>query len=437
MFKPLYYLGCKASICDTIQEAIDLADPHHGRVCDLFAGSGAVSASLSASRNVTSVDIQEYSRVVCEAQLNPARMSPRELAAIPIEVGESDALRSLEHCLEALIELEQEAALAAISGKPAEMTALIEAPPLLFYAAEHGRGKLAAARKSARARLAENNLLNSPQSTVCRYFGGVYFSFRQAAYLDAVLVNASRRRGQSRNTLLSAALSTASTMVNTVGKQFAQPVRPRDKSGNIKLSIVSSAIRDRRIDAKSLHSEWLVEYATLKATNRPHEAVRGDYLEVLSRKGAEFTVLYADPPYTRDHYSRFYHVLETMCLRDEPVVTTTTRNGKSEPSRGVYRESRHQSPFCVRSTAPAAFDALFKQARLLSLPLVLSYSPSEQGDGTHPRVLSASNVVGIARENYRSVDVQYISGKTHNKHNRGDLELAKRSHAEMLIVCRP
>ena len=437
MFKPLYYLGCKASISETIREAIDFVDPHRGRACDLFAGSGAISASLSASRDVTSVDIQEYSRVICDAQLNPAQMSASELLKVPVDVAESDALCTLEFCLEALIEHEQEAAHSAMSGKPADMVALIEAPPLLFPTSEAGRGRLAAARKLARARLLEHNLWNSSDSTISRYFGGVYFSYRQAAYLDAALSNATQRRGKNRGTLLSAVLSTASTMVNTVGKQFAQPIRPRDKSGNIKLSIVSSAVKDRRIDANSAHGEWMERYATIKATGRPHEAIRGDYLEVLSSRGRDFSVLYADPPYTRDHYSRFYHVLETMCLRDEPLVSTSTRNGQSEPSRGVYRQSRHQSPFCIRSTAPAAFDALFKQARLFSIPLVLSYSPSEQGDGTHPRVLSATNVVGIAQKHYRSVDVQYLHGKSHNKHNRSSLELAKRSHAEMLLVCRP
>ena len=43
------------------------------------------------------------------------------------------------------------------------------------------------------------------------------------------------------------------------------------------------------------------------------------YLQVTSVK--EF--VYADPPYTRDHYSRFYHVLETLALRDDPRFRLT------------------------------------------------------------------------------------------------------------------
>lgn len=437
MFKPLYYLGCKSAISDSIQDAVDSADPDRGRACDLFAGTGAIAAALSTSRCVTSVDIQEYSRVVCNAQLNPADLQTGELLAIPGEVGESDMLQALEYCFEALMDLEHEAAQAATAGSPDELVGLIEAPPLLFREAERDLGKLAKARRCARARLIERGLSNSSDSTVSRYFGGLYFSFRQAIYLDAALRSANQRCGRDRDTLLSAVLSTASTMVNTVGKQFAQPVRPRDKSGIVKRSVMSSVLKDRAIDAMTLHGEWMQDYARIENKGRAHEAVRGDYLAVLSQKGADFSVLYADPPYTRDHYSRFYHVLETMCLRDEPAVTTVARKGGREPSRGAYRVSRHQSPFCVRSLAPEAFAGLFKQARALSLPLVLSYSPSEQGDGTHPRVVSASGIISIARESYRSVEVQYLDGKVHNKHNRGGLELAKRSHAEMLLVCRP
>jgi adenine-specific DNA-methyltransferase len=436
LFKPLYYLGCKASISSTIRDAIDSVDSSRGRACDLFAGSGAVAAALSRSRSVTAVDVQEYARVVCAAQLNPAATS-RELALVADEVAGSELFKQLQYCLADLIALEKEAAISAKAGEFDDITALIETKPILFSAAEQGRGRLVSARKMACARLVDAGLWRNADSTVCRYFGGVYFSYHQAAYLDAALCHASRQHGQKRNTLLSAVLSTASAMVNTVGKQFAQPIRPRDKAGRVKYSLVSSAVRDRDIDVRALHEEWLAEYGSLTGTNRRHEAIRGDYLDVLSRKGRDFSVLYADPPYTRDHYSRFYHVLETMCLRDEPEVTTTNRNGQREPSRGVYRENRHQSPFCVRSMAPSAFEALFKEARRFSLPLVLSYSPSEEGDGTHPRVVSASQIVSIARSSYGSVDVHYLNSKRHNKHNRIELDLANRPHAEMLLICRP
>ena len=70
--------------------------------------------------------------------------------------------------------------------------------------------------------------------------------------------------------------------------------------------------------------------------------------------------MYADPPYTRDHYSRYYHVLETMSLRDNPEVSMTMIRAGGSPrvSRGVYRADRYQSPFCIKSQAAGAFEEL-------------------------------------------------------------------------------
>ena len=41
-----------------------------------------------------------------------------------------------------------------------------------------------------------------------------------------------------------------------------------------------------------------------------------DFRQALQNLDDDVRVIYADPPYTRDHYSRFYHGLETLSLRD-------------------------------------------------------------------------------------------------------------------------
>src|SRR3974390_731278 len=69
--RPIHYLGSKLRIVHLVQEVLDEIDPLRGPVCDLFAGSGTVARGLSRSRKVISVDIQEYSRVLCSALLNP------------------------------------------------------------------------------------------------------------------------------------------------------------------------------------------------------------------------------------------------------------------------------------------------------------------------------------------------------------------------------
>lgn len=436
MFKPIYYLGCKSVVCDKIHSIIDDIDPDKGHVCDLFSGSGAVSASFASSRDVTSVDIQEYARVLCSSQLNPVSISPQEAMQVSDLVIKSELYNQLIDCFNPMIEFELEAINSATKDNPINLVKVIESLPLLISADNNGCNKLAVSRKETHRRLVMNDLWDRPGSTVSSYFGGSYFSFLQSVYLDAALEFAATKNGAEKDVLISSVLSTASSLVNTIGKQFAQPIRPREKSGEIKKSLVSTAIRDRSIPADFIHTKWLEKYGTITPSSKKHRSVRLGYDEALSRFGGDFSIVYADPPYTRDHYSRFYHVLETMCLRDSPRISFITKNGTRIPSRGVYREERHQSPFCIRSKAPEAFISLFRSVRELSLPLVLSYSPSEDGDGTHPRVMSASDVINIASQFFGNVDVEYLDGITHNQLNRTSLDLAKRPHSEMIIVCR-
>ncbi len=70
--RPIHYLGSKLRLVDSIIKVIDELDPSMGPVCDLFSGSGTVSGFLSITRDVTAIDIQEYSRVICSALLKPA-----------------------------------------------------------------------------------------------------------------------------------------------------------------------------------------------------------------------------------------------------------------------------------------------------------------------------------------------------------------------------
>lgn len=439
VFRPIYYLGCKTSFAQAIARAIDEVDPSGGRLCDLFAGTGAIAAALAQTREVTTVDVQEYSRILCSAVLSPAAFNESDIRQIVESVSCGRILNEILHCLTPLIECELECIDMAAKGNPDALAELLEAPPLAARTtsqAVHADTCLDSIMTTTLQRLDAAGLLHSPDTTVVRYFGGIYFSYRQAAMLDALLAAAASSPDENRrNALTAATLSTASTIVNTVGKQFAQPIRPRNKGGTIKANLAAIVQRDRSLDTLDTFRMWLAKYASLApAAGRP-VCLRQDYLEAIKQHASTFSVIYADPPYTRDHYSRFYHVLETMCLRDNPPLSRVRKGGKTLISRGVYREGRHQSPFCIRSAAPAAFDALFSAARENDLPVALSYSPHELGDGTHPRVVSTKQIIEIAMSHYNRVEVDSIEGSRHNQLNCSELKLKRRAHAELIVKC--
>lgn len=436
-FRPIYYLGCKNSFVSEIKNAVDRVDPSNGRVCDLFSGSGVVGAALSEFRPVTTVDIQEYSRVLCSALLPRLTFNTDDANDFLQSVLHSTALSTTLKSIAELIDYEKRNVSSALNGDADDLVSLLESPPLeiVNLSSEDFPGLLGEIACRAISRLKDNGLWNSPDSTVLRHFGGVYFSFHQAAVLDAILSEAERLPASRKDTFKAAALSTASSLVNTVGKQFAQPIRPRNKDGTIKTSIAKLVNRDRSLETLNVFSTWLAKYFSLPVSKFETSSLQGDYASTLSQHASNFSVIYADPPYTRDHYSRFYHVLETMSLRDNPSFSQVVKSGKLEWSRGFYRSERHQSPFCIRSTAINAFEKLFSLAEQHHLPMVLSYSPHETGDGTHPRVVSTSQILEMAHSYYSKVEVCQVSGVVHNQLNRSDLKLKTREHAEILIMC--
>ncbi|MHB1100823.1 MAG: DNA adenine methylase, partial [Burkholderiales bacterium] len=185
-------------------------------------------------------------------------------------------------------------------------------------------------------------------TVMLRHFGGLYFSYRQAAYLDAFLDAAHDQASPLKETLLAVAISTASELVNTVGKTFAQPIQPRDTSGQPKRHLIAKILRDRQLPSETAFSKLMTRYRSLRPSGHRHTVIRADYADALRALHGRVGLVYADPPYTREHYSRFYHVLETMCLGDEPQLSTTRIHSTGpKVSRGVYRADRHQSPFCI------------------------------------------------------------------------------------------
>jgi adenine-specific DNA-methyltransferase len=95
-----------------------------------------------------------------------------------------------------------------------------------------------------------------------------------------------------------------------------------------------------------------------------------DALDLLYDAGfpQDVTVVYADPPYTSDQYSRYYHIYETMYWYDYPV------------SQGIGRypsvEDRFSTAFSHKAEVARAFDRLAAAVVGRHATLVLSY-PSD------------------------------------------------------------
>jgi adenine-specific DNA methylase len=438
--RPIHYLGSKLRLINLICDIIDKVDPGGGPVCDLFAGSGTVSRALSNNRDVIAVDIQEYSRVLCSALLQPPSLGEDAIDRFMKSVRSSEHAEELSWAVKPLVDYEANCFNHAIDGNLEPLCDFLEYGSLIAWdqnACGSTDTLLHAALADTSARLQKACLINNPRALATRYFGGIYFSFSQASQIDMLLEAISLLPLTQKDSFVAALLSTASEVVNTIGKQFAQPIRPRSSDGKPKSNLFRLVTRDRFVDVIKVYENWLTRYLSIPKTGRSHRIIRKDFAESLEDLAGTVGVIYADPPYTRDHYSRFYHVLETLCFRDSPTISTVRVNGRDQISRGMYRVERHQSPFCIKSQAPDAFSTLFSKAHPLGVPLVLSYSPYQKESGARPRLMTIRQIVDLAKKLFTTVEVIPAGRIAHNKLNNSEKNVRASYDAEVLVICQP
>lgn len=183
------YLGSKLRLLDPIIAAVKEVTPDGASVCDLFAGSGVVSLALSRNWCVTAVDIQEYSRVLCNAVLNPLP-APDETEGMLVTSARNGVLREgLRASVCGLVDHERWCLQQAAIGSMDNLADLLEVGSLRSFGA-HGSeapSRLHRLLNESVGRLRGRDLDTGPETVVTRHFGGVYFSWEQAVDLDALL----------------------------------------------------------------------------------------------------------------------------------------------------------------------------------------------------------------------------------------------------------
>ena len=100
---------------------------------------------------------------------------------------------------------------------------------------------------------------------------------------------------------------------------------------------------------------------------------------MLYKRNERPAIIYADPPYTSDHYSRYYHLYETLLLYDYP----------SSEATGRYRPDRFFSRYSIKTEVEAAMDRLIADCAKIGSRLVLSYPER----GLLPRLPERHNLV--------------------------------------------
>lgn len=337
------YMGTKRGLADKVRDELVNARPD-GLVVDLFSGMGAVATAVSPRAPVWLNDALSFPGVFAHARFGDA-VRPAQRSVLGTLSG--DYVRALHGLRGASADLLREEALA--------MRSRIELEDYLD-GATHAANSTAAASLAIRA--AEASGL-AHYRLAALYFGAGYFSLDQAIQLDALRYAIDRQPRVISNWLLAAWLSAAGAVLNAPG-HTAQYLRPNTEAAYVRM---------KRRWSRDLWNEFDYRLQVLTplgsaAWRRQNRVTTDDALRLVPALASHrVRALYADPPYTKDHYSRFYHVYETLYRYDFPQATGS----------GRYRTDRYSSPFSVKSRVLEAFQALLSNVRDLSVPFVLSY----------------------------------------------------------------
>jgi adenine-specific DNA-methyltransferase len=208
---------------------------------------------------------------------------------------------------------------------------------------------------------------NTPYRLATLTYAWGYFGLNQAIDLDSIrfAIDVAHEGGEfnqdDRDWCLAALLRTACQLTGGPG-HFAQYLSGRSASGLERL------VRQRR------RSPW-VQFLRELDQMRPHgsrawrntnRVFTQDALELLTLEEMDSlngSVVYADPPYTRDHYSRYYHVLESLTLYDYPRVE----------AQGRYRDDRFRTPFSLKTEVSRSFRSLLAAIAEAGASAVISY----------------------------------------------------------------
>jgi adenine-specific DNA-methyltransferase len=380
-------MGTKRELAPFVSRLI--ADCGEGPFLDLFAGTCSVASAVGANREIWSNDTQLFATEVARA-LTMSRDFPMRSAraADLLFPAYQKNMTALTERLAPFLAREREAIEAG--SVPAVQRLHAEIPSVL------NDSNVAAAR----ARLARRPK-TFPYRLFAYSYGGTYFGLRQSVQMDSVRfaidqASASGRLGASDRRWLLLALCQSAARVATSTGHFAQYLKIGAKNKRWFCAQRKRSVWIGMLDA--IDDFFPIGPARWRLQNRVFRRDAVSLLKYLRSRKESPGVIYADPPYTQDQYSRYYHIYETLLLYDYPRITGT----------GRYRGNRYTSQFSMKRHVMDSIEKLISHSASLSCELVLSYP--ENGLLDEP----SKTIRNALKSHYAAVDEPVVVNHIHS-----------------------
>lgn len=349
---PVKYMGSKRSmLTNGLGDALSESVANCNRIFDLFTGSGAVAWHVA----------QKYDREVIASDLQSYAVA---LAAGVIErtdaIVDNSWVDAWFNCARAL------------------------QPDSLFQEATGLQEKLEVEQISASA-IDARELCAGISLPVCSAYGGYYFSPLQSLWLDTLRItlpsNANQRRVGLASLIIAASQSAAAP------GHTAQPFKPNETAGRF---LREAWMRD---------IQFLVKRAAIavskKCARKTGRAIVAD-ANALAKQVGEGDLVFLDPPYSGVHYSRFYHVLETIAVGK---VGEISGMGRYPPP-----SDRPRSDYSLRTKSKSVFEELLRVISEKGASGIVTFPAGSASNG-----LSGQDVADIAERHFSILEKKVSS----------------------------
>ncbi len=453
--RTIWYMGAKTRLTADIAAAVEAAAPRSRRgpqsVLDLMSGTGVVGRALAPRYRVVANDVQAYAQTIASAYLEhpdldalAGALDPeRDLGAafranqakllewLGPAVALEDAFLTAFGLLPETPDPEAGPFLpgptdlspparrrppgdAAARARAYREFALRETPAYCEASEPAASGPFRAAQplfRRAAVRERRQDPRAFPYLLASSYYPNVYLGLRQAVAVDSLRYAIDRLQGplaRGKRTHYLAALLHACSVTTSATSHFCQP------RGLVRDAEVRAVLQRRAqsIPSKLLAFSRAILAGARAARPRPGNlALQGDWRGAFARwDEVAADVVYVDPPYTADNYSRFYHVLEVLTRYDYPELEV--RRGKTTKGRYPALHRRHRSPFCGKRTVEGELRAVIAACAERGAGLVLSYG-EENGlllrtyrDAGDRPARALARFADLAREAYHEVELR-------------------------------
>lgn len=363
----LKYMGSKREILDFVVESVASLNVQSEWLCDLFSGTGVVGGTLKDDYKVHANDVQLYASVLSHTYLLNLKGQ--------LSINCLDEIKDKVNTL--------------VSDYYSRFKNLS-----FDYSSIDNFHDLQNIEKSQQELISKKFDIGFHLFT--KYYSGTYWSYDQCVWIDSIRAVAEQYKAKPQYYPILSSLIFAMSYVSQSTGHFAQY---RDVTRDNMNDILG--YRNREI-WPYFERKFIELIESVNGVSNDFRVTTLDYVDCL-RIIEEDSVVYSDPPYQSVHYSRFYHAIETLVKYDYPTVSF----------KGRYRDDRHQSPFCKKTTVKQAFLSMFEGVSAKKSHLALSYSDTG--------MIDLDTIIKLSKNSLKEYSIEtLIKDHTHSKMGRSD-----------------